>query len=142
MLDICSRLKNFLLLVQSVLKALKAMILRALRGVGFSTLVCIFSKGQEERKQLITHSRKIAFACCCVHILPAIVSGTILFFNFQRRFIGSQLEGQQNKDSVKLSVLQVCAKAQVLPSSPPICTRQILLDSLRRTEQENRNSQY
>ncbi|KAH6976404.1 hypothetical protein BKA56DRAFT_688086 [Ilyonectria sp. MPI-CAGE-AT-0026] len=84
--------------------------------------------GLEGRKPVI-HSRKSAVCCCLVHIIPLFVSGVLLYFNLKRRFIGSELEGQQNKDSLKLSVLQVCAKAQELAIVASTTT--ILLELIR-----------
>lgn len=88
-----------------------------LRSVGLPILDWKSYEGQEGRKPVI-HSRRSAVCCCLVHIIPLAVTGVLLYFNLKRRFIGSELEGQQNKDSLKLSVLQVCAKAQVPLSAP------------------------
>lgn len=101
-----------------------------LRSIGLPILDWKSWKGLEEQKPVI-HSRKSAVCCCLVHIIPLFVSGVLLYFNLKRYFIGSELEGQQNKDALKLSVLQVCAKAQVPLSAPQYIQMQILLD-LRR----------
>jgi len=84
-----------------------------LRSIGLWVFLLGLFQGEEEPKPLVSHSRILALARCGVHILPAAVSITVLLFNVQGYFIGAQLEGQQDMDSVKLAVLQVCAKAQV-----------------------------
>ena len=104
------------LVIDDLSTSVKAILIRA---IGLSTVLFKHLEGDEQPKPLILHSRKVALARCAVHILPAAVSITILYFNFRGYFIGAQLQGAQNGDTIKLAVLQVCAKAQVTRSPPP-----------------------
>jgi hypothetical protein len=51
---------------------------------------------------------------CSVHILPSIGSLILLILNLQGYFIGSELAGVSNQDSVKLGAIQIAAKVQEL----------------------------
>lgn len=79
-------------------------------GLGIATI----TKGQEGAKVLVVQSRRVALSRCGVHILPSVVSVILITFNLLGYFIGTQLQGPQGQDAIKLGVLQVCAKAQEL----------------------------
>ncbi|KAH6951456.1 hypothetical protein DER45DRAFT_648343 [Fusarium avenaceum] len=84
-------------------------LLRAV-GLGIITL----TRGPEEPTRLFTVSRKVALARCGVHILPSAVSIILITINLLGYFIGDELQGFQDGDSIKLGILQVCAKVQEL----------------------------
>lgn len=85
-----------------------------LRAVGLGSIpVYSFSRQPEAPKVLLQTSRSLALAGCAVHILPACVSATLIALNIRGYFIGFELQGLNNQDSLKLGLLQVAAKAQV-----------------------------
>lgn len=84
-------------------------LLRAV-GLGIATI----TKGPEKPKKLFTMSRKVALERCGVHILPSCVSLILITINLLSYFIGAELQAFQNGDSIKLGILQICAKAQEL----------------------------
>ena len=72
-----------------------------------------FTSGEEAPKELFTKSRWAALARCGVHILPALVSIVLITLNLYGLYIGFELQGPRQTDSIKLGVLQVTAKIQV-----------------------------
>lgn len=82
-----------------------------LYAIGLGILILV--KGEEPAKTLIRRSRSIALAQCVVHIVPACVSVGIIATNLSGYFIGSELQGIENQDSLKFGLLQVAAKLQV-----------------------------
>jgi hypothetical protein len=110
------------LVIDDLSTSVKAILIRA---IGLTTILFRHLGGDEQPKPLILHSRKVALARYAVHILPAAVSTTVLYYNFRGYFIGAQLEGKQNEDVIKLGVLQVCAKAQVGMRPPPMKTLEL-----------------
>ncbi|RFN53302.1 hypothetical protein FIE12Z_2452 [Fusarium flagelliforme] len=84
-------------------------LLRAV-GLGLTTI----TKGPEQPKKLFTISRRVALARCGVHILPSFVSLILITINLLGYFIGGELQGSQNRDSIKLGTLQIVAKIQEL----------------------------
>lgn len=83
-----------------------------LRAVGLELLTII--RGPEQRKNLFTVSWKVALARCGVHVLPSAVSIVLITINLLGYYIGDELQGFQDGDSIKLGILQVCAKVQEL----------------------------
>ena len=71
------------------------------------------TSGKEEPKKLFNKSRWSALARCGVHILPALVSIVLITLNLYGLYIGFELQGPRDTDSIKLGVLQVTAKIQV-----------------------------
>ena len=84
-------------------------LLRAV-GLGLTTI----AKGPERPKKLFTISRRVALARCGVRLFPSFVSLILITINLLGYFIGAELQGFQNDDSIKLGVLQICAKMQEL----------------------------
>lgn len=83
-----------------------------LRAVGLGIFTKLVHR-PEPPKLLIRKSRRVALARSAVHILPATISIILIYINLSGRFIGSELEGPQGKDSLKMALLQVAAKLQV-----------------------------
>lgn len=79
-------------------------------GLAFTTL----TTGAEEPKLLLKRSRWTALARCGVHIIPSAVSMVVIVVNLCQLYIGVELVGESGQDSLKLGVLQVCAKVQEL----------------------------
>lgn len=86
-----------------------------LRAFGLSILTVV--RRQEPPKTLIYPSVWQAMLHSVTHILPIMVSITVIAFNFIRFFIGRELQGQQGLDGLKLGVIQIAAKVQVLALS-------------------------
>lgn len=84
-----------------------------LRSVGLGILTYLKTSQDEPPKALINSSRKLALARCAIHIIPTGVSLALVIVNLRGHFIGSELEGTQGQDSLKLGMLQICAKLQV-----------------------------
>jgi hypothetical protein len=84
-------------------------LLRAV-GLGIATI----TRGPEEPKRLFTMSRKVALVRCGVHLLPSCVSLILITINLLSYFIGAELQAFQNGDSIKMGILQICAKVQEL----------------------------
>ncbi|KAK4675912.1 hypothetical protein QC764_506510 [Podospora pseudoanserina] len=84
-----------------------------LRAVGLGIFTKLVQR-PEPPKLLIRKSRRVALARSAVHILPATISIILIYINLSGRFIGSELEGPQGKDSLKMALLQVAAKLQEL----------------------------
>ncbi|KAH6892453.1 hypothetical protein B0T10DRAFT_605187 [Thelonectria olida] len=85
-----------------------------LRSVGLGILTHFSRDREEPPKVLISTSWKQALARSAIHVLPASVSITLMAVNIQGYFIGSELQGHQNQDALKLGLLQVAAKTQEL----------------------------
>ncbi|CRK18416.1 hypothetical protein BN1723_011577 [Verticillium longisporum] len=85
---------------------------RAIRAVGLEIIT--IRKGPEPPKSLFVLSRKAALARCIVHLLPAMISIILISINLMGYFIGTRLQGWRGSDSIKLGVLQLCAKVQEL----------------------------
>ena len=47
---------------------------------------------------LIDRSRRLALARCAIHVLPAAVSITLVYFNLMGYFIGEELQGPRGQD--------------------------------------------
>lgn len=97
-----------------------AVLLRTL-GLGIIT----FFRGTEDEppKVLIDASVWRALARCTIHIVPAVLSISLIALNQIGYFIGQELEGGENQDGPKLGWLQIAAKIQVHSSltKPGLC---------------------
>lgn len=78
-------------------------------GLGILTVV----RRQEPPKILIYTSKRQALFHSVTHILPSLVSLTLIAFNLKGFFIGRELQGKQGLDGLKLGVIQIAAKIQV-----------------------------
>lgn len=85
-----------------------------LRTIGLGIATFVGADRPEPPKELISNKRRLAIARCAIHILPACVSIVLVVINLVGYFIGSELQGLQGQDDIKLSVLQLAAKAQEL----------------------------
>lgn len=74
----------------------------------------IAGKTPEPKKPVFTVSRLTALLRCTVHLLPSIVSITIIGLNCAGFFIGFQLAGIPDHDQIDMAALQVAAKLQEL----------------------------
>ncbi|KAI5457074.1 hypothetical protein BGZ63DRAFT_417405 [Mariannaea sp. PMI_226] len=83
------------------------------RSIGLGILTFVRDR-EEPPKVVVTRSRKLALARSAIHLLPALVSIALITINVSGYFIGSELQGKQNQDSLKLGLLQVAAKTQEL----------------------------
>ena len=82
-----------------------------LRSIG---LGIIGAKPSPERPKAVVHrSRIAALAASGVHIIPTTITITLVVLNIGGRFIGGELQGEQNQDDIKMGLLQVAAKVQV-----------------------------
>ena len=81
-------------------------------GLGILTVV----RRGETPKVLIYTSKRQAVFHSVTHILPILVSTTLIGFNLQGFFIGRELQGEQNLDGLKMGVIQIAAKVQVRDS--------------------------
>jgi hypothetical protein len=61
---------------------------------------------------LYSTSRRLALARCVIHILPASISIGLAALIITGYFIGRELQGEQDKDVLKLTALQIAAKLQ------------------------------
>lgn len=94
------------------LKLLRGYFASFFRSVGLAIIPT--TGGVEEPKVLLRQSWKTALARCGVHLLPSIVSLIVVNVNLMTVYIGTELVGPSGQDDIKLSVLQVCAKVQVI----------------------------
>ena len=77
-------------------------------------LLNLFSNSAEVKKPIANHSLSIALQRCFIHLIPSVVSITIITINFKGYFIGAELSGLQNTTHLSLAVLQIIAKIQEL----------------------------
>jgi hypothetical protein len=91
-------------------------ILRSLfRAVGLSAFnYRTYRDAPEPKKPVFTVSRFTAWLRCVVHLLPSLVSITIIGLNWAGFFIGFQLAGIPDNDQIDMAALQVAAKLQEL----------------------------
>ncbi|OJJ45429.1 hypothetical protein ASPZODRAFT_144060 [Penicilliopsis zonata CBS 506.65] len=91
-----------------------------LRSVGLDMVVSSLQrtidnhKGSERRKPVVDASFRNALFSCGIHILPSILSISLVTINCIGYFIGSELAGIENEDNVKLGAIQIAAKIQEL----------------------------
>lgn len=85
----------------------------ALRAVGLGILTYISKDRAEPSKVLVDRSLRLALARSLIHLLPACISMFLVAFNLQGWFIGIELQGEEDKDELKMGVLQISAKLQV-----------------------------
>lgn len=89
-----------------------------LRAIGLGLLARY--KQDELPKILVYKSRLLTLGHFAIHLLPAGVSFALIAMNFQGRFIGTELQGPQNSDGIKLGFVQVAAKLHVRNCLIPI----------------------
>lgn len=69
---------------------------------------------QDERPKVLLHSSPwLALVRCTVHLTPAFVSIVLVAINLVGLFLGSELQGPENQDDIKMGLLQIAAKVQV-----------------------------
>ena len=91
-----------------------------LRAVGLELLSLLQIKTKRSRgegelaKPVIQKSLSIALTRCCVHILPILVSITIISLNLGHLFLGSTIPGFILDNSITIAIFQVLAKLQEL----------------------------
>lgn len=108
------RTSNLVFWLCSPVRILRVIPFRVLfRAVGLGILVWLRGR-PEPRKVLFTKSRRLALARCAVHILPVLVSMVVIGNNMGQYFIGKELKGAINQDSLKIAWIQVAAKIQEL----------------------------
>lgn len=81
-------------------------------GLGILTVVRRRRRREEPKILIYTSILQVVFHSV-THILPIIVSITLIAFNLLGFFIGRELQGEQNLDGLKLGVIQIAAKVQV-----------------------------
>ncbi|KAL8678292.1 MAG: hypothetical protein Q9186_005342 [Xanthomendoza sp. 1 TL-2023] len=90
------------------------------RNIGLGILNDVFAHVRnrkphsEKKKIVINQSFKLALARCSVHILPVLVSITILIVNTKQVFIGIDFNSSIKSVTVNLALLQTAAKLQEL----------------------------
>ncbi|KAL8920370.1 MAG: hypothetical protein Q9172_004537 [Xanthocarpia lactea] len=93
---------------------------QSLRNIGLAIVIDIWahvrkrSPQQEKKKVVINQSLKLALARCSVHIIPVLVSITILIVNTKQVFIGIDFDSNIKSVTVNLALLQTAAKLQEL----------------------------
>ena len=68
----------------------------------------------EQKKVVISSSRRLALSRCGVHILPILVSTAIIAINFKGDFIGIDFNSRVKAETMNIAVLQSAAKLQEL----------------------------
>lgn len=68
----------------------------------------------EPTKPVIQTSLSIALTRCCVHILPVLVSITVISLNLGGLYLGTTIPGAVTDNSVSIAIFQVLAKLQEL----------------------------
>jgi hypothetical protein len=91
-----------------------------LRAIGLELLSLLQIKTKKGRgegepaKPVIQTSLSTALTRCCVHILPILVSITIVSLNLGHIFLGSTIPGIILDNSIAIAIFQVLAKLQEL----------------------------
>ena len=78
---------------------------------------CIYPRSQhrtEQKKVVVSSSRRLAVSRCGVHIVPIIVSAVIVAVNLKQDFIGIDFHGLIHSETVNIALLQTAAKVQEL----------------------------
>ncbi|KAL8911390.1 MAG: hypothetical protein Q9171_003436 [Xanthocarpia ochracea] len=93
---------------------------QSLRNIGLAIVIDLWahvrkrSPQVEKKKVVINQSLKLALARCSVHIIPVLVSITILIVNTKQVFIGIDFDSSIKSVTVNLALLQTAAKLQEL----------------------------
>ncbi|KAL8786030.1 MAG: hypothetical protein Q9213_003012 [Squamulea squamosa] len=93
---------------------------QSLRNIGFAIINDLYahvrhtSPELEKKKSVINQSFKLALARCSVHVIPVLVSITILIVNIKQVFIGIDFNSNINSVTVNMALLQTAAKLQEL----------------------------
>jgi hypothetical protein len=85
-----------------------------LRSVGLGLISALFGSTTEDAKILVSTSWTLALIRCSIHVLPSAVSLALVTIHVRGYFIGSDLDGPGGQDELKLGLLQVAAKIQVI----------------------------
>jgi hypothetical protein len=105
---------------------------RFLRAVGLELLSILQIKTKRSRgegevtKPVIQKPLSIPLTRCCVHILPILVSITIISLNLGHLFLGSTIPGVILDNSITIATFQVLAKLQellIIASLPPLSSK-------------------
>ncbi|KAL8856826.1 MAG: hypothetical protein Q9178_006543 [Gyalolechia marmorata] len=93
---------------------------QSLRNIGLAIVTDLWAHVRkrnphvEKKKIVINQSLKLALARCSVHIIPVLVSTTILIVNTKQVFIGIDFDSNIKSVTVNLALLQTAAKLQEL----------------------------
>ncbi|KAH7011116.1 hypothetical protein EDB80DRAFT_762470 [Ilyonectria destructans] len=111
-----AKLRSFLPLIGSKisLSSIADRFRTLLRTLSLSASTFRRSRKDERPKVLLQSSPWLALARCTVHLTPAFVSISLVAINLVGLFLGSELQGPQDQDDLKMGLLQIAAKVQEL----------------------------
>lgn len=102
-----------------------------LRSVGLGIISALIGSTKEDPKILVSTSWILALMRCSIHVLPSAVSLALVTIQVRGYFIGSDLEGPGGQDELKLGLLQVAAKIQVIHATSRVRVLPLIKEGTR-----------
>ncbi|KXJ86020.1 hypothetical protein Micbo1qcDRAFT_219865 [Microdochium bolleyi] len=86
-----------------------------LRPLGLRILASLAARRTDEPPKVVAfNSLGVTLARSLIHLIPALVSVSLVVINARGRFIGTELQGARGQNESKLAAIQIAAKVQVL----------------------------